>query len=290
MSEHKKVRIGLFITIPLLIASLGFLIWGYNEYKTLEAAQVKLGEEKVLVETRLKEKTEERDYIFSQLTAEQQKNITFENQIKDITSQVGTLDKLSKTDKELLQKYSKVYFLNEHYIPEKLAEIPKKYLYQEERIQHIHQNVLSFLETMINDAERDNVSLEIISAYRSFNDQTSLKAGYKVTYGAGTANQFSADQGYSEHQLGTAIDLTTEKLGLSFGTFNKTDSYTWMKENAYKYGFIISYPEGNAYYQFEPWHWRFVGKKLAEKMHIEGESFYDMDQRIIDNYLINIFD
>ena len=108
-------------------------------------------------------------------------------------------------------------------------------------------------------------------------------------YGSG-ANSFSADQGYSEHQLGTTIDFTTEEIGASSSVFGKTTAYQWLLENAYKYGFILSYPEANKYYQFEPWHWRFVGRGLAEKLHQEGKNFYDLDQREIDEYLISFFD
>ena len=109
-----------------------------------------------------------------------------------------------------------------------------------------------------------------------------------VTYGSG-ANQFSADQGFSEHQLGTTIDFTTPELGANFDNFKSSSAYDWLLSNAYKYGFVISYPEGNNYYQFEPWHWRFVGKGLAKRLYEDGEYFYDLDQRTIDSYLINIF-
>ena len=50
----------------------------------------------------------------------------------------------------------------------------------------------------------------------------------------------------------------------------------------YKYGFAISYPAGNAYYKFEPWHWRYVGVELAAKLHNEAKNFYDLDQRDIN--------
>jgi LAS superfamily LD-carboxypeptidase LdcB len=100
----------------------------------------------------------------------------------------------------------------------------------------------------------------------------------------------SADQGYSEHQLGTALDFTTRALGAGFTSFAKTEAYSWLQANAYKYGFVISYPEDNTYYQFEPWHWRFVGVSLATMLHEEGQNFYDVLQSKIDAYLIKIFD
>jgi len=79
-------------------------------------------------------------------------------------------------------------------------------------------------------------------------------------------------------------------VGANLTGFENTEAYTWLQENAYKYGFVLSYPKGNGYYVFEPWHWRFVGKDLAIKLHREDKNFYDLDQRQIDEYLVSIFD
>jgi D-alanyl-D-alanine carboxypeptidase len=111
-----------------------------------------------------------------------------------------------------------------------------------------------------------------------------------MTFGSGTANSFSADQGYSEHQLGTAVDFTTPAIGAVLTGFDKTASYQWLQANAYKYGFVLSYPKGNGYFVFEPWHWRYVGVELATFLHDQGKNFYDLDQRTIDSYLIKFFD
>jgi D-alanyl-D-alanine carboxypeptidase len=143
---------------------------------------------------------------------------------------------------------------------------------------------------MLDQAKQDGVSLYVKSAYRSFAEQKSLKSTYSVTYGAGTANTFSADQGYSEHQLGTTLDVISSGQGGKLDGFDKTKAYTWMQENAYKYGFVLSYPKGNKYYTYEPWHWRYVGTKLAAYLHVTNKQFYDLDQREIDAYLVNFFD
>lgn len=214
---------------------------------------------------------------------------SFAGQIASITSTVIDYAKINNTDTQLLQKYSKVFFLNENYIPKEITLIDPKYTYNKKE-EYFHKKVLPFLENMINDAKNSKIDIVVLSAYRSFESQTSLKSIYKVTYGAGTANQFSADQGYSEHQLGTATDLTTPTVGATLSSFSKTSAYKWLIENAYKYGFIISYPANNAYYQFEPWHWRFVGIKLATYLHDNKKNFYDLDQRVINNYLVNFFD
>ncbi|MES3031289.1 MAG: M15 family metallopeptidase [Patescibacteria group bacterium] len=214
----------------------------------------------------------------------------FQKEVGNISGTVDDLEKLSKTDPELLQKYSKVFFLNEHYSPPRLAEIPDFYEYIEERTTKIHESVWPYLKEMIDDAGKDNVKIYVSSGFRSFNEQGALKGAYTVTYGSGTANQFSADQGYSEHQLGTTVDLITGGLNGSLDGFEKTPAYTWLLANAYKYGFVLSYPQNNGYYVFEPWHWRFVGVKLATYLKKQGKNFYDLDQRVIDTYLISVFE
>ncbi len=206
-----------------------------------------------------------------------------------ITDSVELLEKLARTDPELLQKYSKVFFLNEHYAPERLAEIPAEYRYHNERTERLHAAVWPSLKRLMDEAKEDGVELYVKSAYRSFEEQKSLKSAYTVTYGAGSANQFSADQGYSEHQLGTTVDLITTGLGGSLAGFGNTAAYKWLTENAYRFGFVLSYPEGNSYYVYEPWHWRFVGKDLARELHKRNAHFYDLDQREIDEYLPELF-
>ena len=232
---------------------------------------------------------DERNNFKQELFQERDIVDSMEAQVRSMTDAVGTLQKLSGIDLELLKKYSKVYFLNENYIPKNLISIPALYLYEPKKEKLILGEVWPFFQKLLDDANTAQVDIRIISAYRSFAGQSMLKSAYKITYGFG-ANKFSADQGYSEHQLGTTIDFTTSKLGANFMAFEKTGGYAWLAENAYKYGFTLSYPKNNAYYVFEPWHWRFVGKNLALKLHNESKNFYDIAQREIDQYLISIFD
>jgi len=216
----------------------------------------------------------------------------FQSQVGTISGTVSTLQKLAQTDPQLLEKYSKVYFLNENYVPARLSEIPLSYQYSENKQLLFQGDALPHLLAMIDAASSTvNVKLYVESAYRSFAEQKALKGDYAMTYGAGTANSFSADQGYSEHQLGTAVDMLTPGLGGNLDdSFAGTAAFQWMQMNAYRYGFILSYPKDNGYYVYEPWHWRFVGVKLATDLHNQGKNFYDLDQRTIDTYLVNIFD
>lgn len=234
---------------------------------------------------------QERDELAQEVSNQRIQVGFLTDQVSSITGTVNVLDKLRKTDPELLKKYSKIYFLNENYVPARLAEIDRNFVYDPGVTgKWINTDVLPFLQNLLNAGAGQGIDLQIISAYRSFGMQSDLKSSYSVTYGAGTANQFSADQGYSEHQLGTTIDFTTKKLGIGFSSFANTDTYKWLLENAYRYGFTLSYPKNNTYYRFEPWHWRFVGIKLATKLHDENKNFYDLEQREINNYLVSIFD
>lgn len=208
-----------------------------------------------------------------------------------ISTSVSTLQKLSTIDPELLKKYSKVYFLNENYTPSHLTAIPQEDVYSNTKSENFLTEALPFMLNMVAAAKASGVTLYVESAYRSFATQQSLKSEYTVTYGAGTANSFSADQGYSEHQLGTAADFVTAGSGGQLTTaFDTTSAYIWLTQNAYKYGFELSYPKGNTYYIYEPWHWRYVGVKLATDLHNTNKNFYDMDQRDIDAYLVTLFD
>jgi len=262
----------------------------YSEYKASTTATLEVKESTINeLASNLDLTQEELQDREEKLRDEKERNDAFEDQVEDLASSVGDLDKLVNTDKELLQKYSKVYFLNEHYTPEGLKQIDDEWKYTEDKDLELHSKVMPFFEDMVEDAKDDDVDLWVVSAFRSFGQQASLKGAYVTTYGSG-ANIFSADQGYSEHQLGTTIDFTTSGIGGGLSSFGNTEAYEWLTENAHKYGFVLSYPEDNAYYEYEPWHWRFVGVDLAKALNKDDAHFYDWEQRKIDSYLISVFD
>ncbi|MFZ2038727.1 MAG: D-alanyl-D-alanine carboxypeptidase family protein [Minisyncoccia bacterium] len=278
---------------------LGFIVYFLaqktsNDIEALDnnvtATTEKLSQKLEILEAALATTTLTGAELAQRLQEQQSQNEDIQSNLEDISGTVGTLEKLSKTDKELLQKYSKVYFLSDNYVPMSLDTIDERYLSDPNKELKFHASALSFLERMVRRASNDDITLKIASAYRSFGEQSSLKDAYLVSYGTG-ANRFSADQGYSEHQLGTTVDIATDsvdtKLVIKFET---TPAFKWLTENAYRYGFVLSYPKGNIYYQYEPWHWRFVGVELATELHDLGINFSDMEQREIDKYLVNIFD
>ena len=286
---YLKFDIQLVILVSTVVA---LFLAGYVafEYRLL-SDELKMSEEENLrISAQLEEVSKDR-FDLSELSRYQQSVIdSFSGQISSIGNTVGTLEKLAQTDKELLKKYSKVYFLNENYVPAKLTQVEERYTFDGGENFLIHAEVWPYLKRLLDAANASGIELLVVSAFRSFDTQASLKSEYRVTYGAGTANQFSADQGYSEHQLGTSVDVTTAAVGAVFSKFKSDPAYQWLINNAHQYGFVLSYPEGNTYYKFEPWHWRFVGVSLAETLNRENKYFYDLDQREIDAYLIKLFD
>lgn len=292
LRAFEQIAAALFVLLVIAFATAGW--YGYTriqnlslELATLQGNLASTTEELALTNTSLSSSIEAQS---KNVASVKQQLGGVQNTVGSIGGTVDTLQKLSKLDPELLEKYSKVFFLSENYVPASLASIPDSYKYFNDRQMQLIPQVLPHLEDMFDDAKHDGIVLYVYSAYRSFGTQAALKNGYTVVYGAGTANSFSADQGYSEHQLGTTVDLiTTGQGGELKQSFDQSAAYSWLSRNAYKYGFTPSYPKGNSYYIYEPWHWRFVGTKLATDLHTSGQHFYDLDQRAIDTYLISIF-
>ncbi len=288
------------VTLFMLLF-IAYIAWSqYQTYghvqkiETLESAYNQYAAELQALRASSTESTESVQDLYSSLSyvieEEKAKSQSLAEKLGVVTNTVGSLDKLSKTDPQLLKKYSKVYFLNENYVPISLATIPPEYTYDKKVVYQFHADAIYQLQKLIDDARRDGVNPLVISAYRSFATQASVKAANKIKYGAGTANQFSAEQGFSEHQLGTTVDFTTTQTGTNFIKFDSTPEYAWLQQHAHIYGFTLSYPKGNAYYAYEPWHWRYVGIELATRLHTEGKYFYEYDQRSVDLYLTKIFD
>ncbi|WP_252504544.1 D-alanyl-D-alanine carboxypeptidase family protein [Sporosarcina sp. Marseille-Q4943] len=126
-------------------------------------------------------------------------------------------------------------------------------------------------EEMAAEATLSGINLTAFSTYRSYEYQASLYDRYVKKDGAEKADRYSARPGYSEHQTGLAFDIgevNYEKYWASF-KFGDTEAGKWVAANAYRYGFILRYPEGKEHitgYRHESWHFRYVGKEIAEEI------------------------
>jgi len=288
LEERPMVRLAVLVLI--LISVGGLFAYGRERYRELEKdfsyAEEEFQNARESLERRLASSTAENESLVTLLQA---RVSDFQNEKQEFTARLSFLEKLQSLDPQLLQKYSKIYFLNENYFPSEIALVDAELILNKEKPVQIHSRVKPYLESLMHTAGAEHVDIKILSGYRSFEAQKSIKSNYKITYGSGS-NRFSADQGYSEHQLGTTIDFTNRTSGEILSGFDKTPAYEWLLGNAHRFGFILSYPKGNNYYIFEPWHWRFVGVALASRLRAEGKIFYDLPQRDIDSYLAKIFD
>lgn len=117
-------------------------------------------------------------------------------------------------------------------------------------------------------------AMTITSAYRSYAKQLATYNSWKAQYGQAETDKASARAGYSEHQTGLAVDI--DESGSTCGLdacFANTATGRWVAGNAWKYGFVVRYPDGQVGttgYVYEPWHVRYVGVALSTYMHDQG--------------------
>lgn len=149
----------------------------------------------------------------------------------------------------------------------------------------VRQVTADALKTMSTAAKGEGLTLTLESGYRSYNFQVNLYNRYVSEQGKSVADTQSARPGFSEHQTGLAADLggTTKPTCNVEQCYADTPEGKWLAANAYKYGFIIRYPDGKTNvtgYEYEPWHVRYVGIDLATEMHNKGiqtlEEFFNL--------------
>ena len=202
-------------------------------------------------------------------------NLTSKEIVTNVNSNLDTpfYENYESTDtsKDTLMIVNKHYKIENNYKPDNLVTVLSEHGYPNK----IRADVYEEFKKMYNAAKNDNVSIFIASPYRSYSDQNSLYTYYVNTDGKQNADTYSARPGFSEHHTGLAMDLIPE-YGLDLDTFENSDGFKWMQENAYKYGFILRYPKDKEYitgYIYEPWHYRYVGISAATTIKNEGLTF-----------------
>lgn len=167
----------------------------------------------------------------------------------------------------LVNKYHK---LDENYEPSDLTIIDSKYA---SGTQKLRKEAQIKFEEMASDMAKENLKIYAGSTYRSYTYQKGLYDRYVKKDGFAAAETYSARSGYSEHQLGLAVDIVNGK----WDYLSENDKeYDYLVKNSYKYGFILRYPRGSEYvtgYMFEDWHFRYLGIELATKVFNSGLTF-----------------
>ena len=128
-------------------------------------------------------------------------------------------------------------------------------------------------------------TLILNSGFRTYKNQQGLYSRTRDTRGLAVAEKLSARPGHSEHQLGLAADFSVRGQGcVIMVCFGNTEAGRWLAENAHQYGFVLRYPKGYkpiTGFQYEPWHFRYVGVELATEMKTKGiktlEEFWGLE-------------
>ena len=153
-------------------------------------------------------------------------------------------------------------------------EISKEKLVLIEPNIEVHIDMSESLLKMKSDAKKDGIFLVFLSGYRSINLQEDIFYSLKSMRNqiAAERARVSAPPGYSEHSTGFAIDIgDANKRETDFEVeFENTDAFRWLKLNAAKYHFKLSFDQNNKTVDYEPWHWRYEGSIEALKVFEES--------------------
>ena len=176
---------------------------------------------------------------------------------------------LSLNELMLVNKYN---YLDKDYKPEGgLTLINSTYAYGKNEVA---TNIYDYLKDMFKAASNDGIKLIVNSGYRSYESQESTYSYYENNLGSDYATKYVARPGFSEHQTGYVLDIFSP--GETTKTFHLSDAYKWLVDNSYKYGFILRYPEDKKFltgYEYESWHYRFVGIDAAKKIKNENITY-----------------
>lgn len=185
-------------------------------------------------------------------------------------------DSQEDVDSEYLTLVNKEHHLEAGYAPEDLVEAKvacSANVSGEEK--KLRKDAAMDLEALFRSAKAEGIVLCAVSGYRSYKFQRQLYNEKLKARGKAYVKAYVAEPGESEHQTGLAMDVggfipLNKSNNFDFG---QTKEGKWLKENAYKFGFILRYPKGMEKltgYGYEPWHIRYVGLKAAEEINNKG--------------------
>lgn len=208
------------------------------------------------------------------ISSEQSGNVSGDADSKALQTVKNTSD--PTVDGELNPDYENLMLINaDNPLPEnyeeglKLKTVDKKYR-NNDNVTDIEENVYPFITEMVKKANEDGVDLKVWSPFRSYAIQNTLFQNQVARVGGDEekAATVVARPGTSEHNTGLCADFN-----MADDAFENTKMYTWMKENAENYGFVLRYPKDKTEITgviYESWHWRFVGINRAKEMNRLG--------------------
>ena len=166
---------------------------------------------------------------------------------------------------ELLVLVNKNNQLSNDYIPKNLESISLRHANKDK---YLRKEAKDAFEKLSSEAAALGYRIVAVSAYRDYNYQNELFNYYVEEKGLEYALDCSAKPGHSEHQTGLAVDVEGENK--DYDNFEDTKEFSWMKDNAHRFGFILRYPKGKEHitgFKYEPWHYRYVGINIATEIY-----------------------
>ena len=184
-------------------------------------------------------------------------------------------DVLTYDDGDLMVLVNKYHGVTRDYEPKDMVEVELSKATFEGI--YIKKEAYDAFVEMFSDAADQGYNFAICSGYRTYDYQQELFENALATQSEEEAHMFSAYPGRSEHHTGLAIDLTSESMGWSLSQdFADYPEGKWLDEHCQDYGFILRYQKGKediTGYQYEPWHFRYVGKEVAKEIMSKGITF-----------------
>ncbi|HLR14524.1 MAG TPA: D-alanyl-D-alanine carboxypeptidase family protein [Bacillota bacterium] len=179
---------------------------------------------------------------------------------------------------DVLALINKEHALPGNYVPEDLVFPNVRYPFTEELPKkQLRKIAADALEDLFKASDEAGLELYAQSGYRSYDRQVAIFTANAEQHGEKAANNFSARPGQSEHQSGLTMDVTSGEVDFNLVIeFGDTPEGQWIAEHAHEYGFIIRYLEGReniTQYQYEPWHLRYVGEKVATEIYEKDITF-----------------
>lgn len=203
------------------------------------------------------------------------------NHIKDVN---GLLE-IQNPD-NTLALVNKDFALPGDYVPEDLIRPDVRFIFGNEDVEksYLRKEAAEALERMLQASESDGSYLYAVSGYRSYKRQDSILQAEIANIGEEQALQAVAFPGKSEHQTGLSMDITSESAQFLLSeAFGETDEGEWAKHNAHRFGFILRYPKDKEKitgYQYEPWHFRYVGEQAASIMYEKNWTLEEFFQHV----------
>ena len=259
----------LFIITLIVIIPLGFIILKDNPKSTSKVRHSFITDAKCLPYYKSNNIKRYQDYHKLNSNLSVNDVVTRVNLNLDLPYYTNTKEaKYLNTFYTLVNKYN---YLRDDFVPNNLVEMTTPY--SKEGIYLVEEARDNFYK-LVDKAKEEGLTIRAFSAYRGYTYQKRLYDKYVEADGVNKADTYSARPGFSDHQTGLAIDV--DNTISSFENFTNTKEYQWMLDNSYKYGFILRYPSGKesiTTYQFESWHYRYVGLKLAKKIKASNLTF-----------------